>query len=220
MNTNFQKTGGQPLRHPSAGAVCETISCRHTTDRPPADWNFTCLWNADEVFLIKDESFSPNRRRWWCWSASCCRPLSLTCRWSIPTSSCCAMPSSSKVLLCLGLVLGAFDQNSVLTNTWTYVNQFGADGETMLLFRWQEQGTETGSDGLDLCEWQVSSETSTATNTHYIYFSFIHCFPQNLILVVKNSWGNPKILKGLYSNEAFVAQWPYLNSVDLLHARC
>lgn len=43
-------------------------------------------------------SFS-RRKRWWCWRGSCCRPSSLTCRWSTPTCSCCAMSSSWKVTL-------------------------------------------------------------------------------------------------------------------------
>lgn len=37
------------------------------------------------------------RRRSWCWSASCCRPSSLTCKSTTPISSCCATPNSSKV---------------------------------------------------------------------------------------------------------------------------
>lgn len=38
-----------------------------------------------------------NRRRWWYWRGSCCRLLSLTCRWNIRTCFCCAMWSSLKV---------------------------------------------------------------------------------------------------------------------------
>lgn len=92
---------------------------RHHQDSPqPPEWRAVCtVWRrpqgaalacffSSELPRVWDTAdvWAPGmlvfyRKKWWCWRGSCCRPSSLTCRWSTPTCSCCAMSSSWKVML-------------------------------------------------------------------------------------------------------------------------